>query len=310
MAVYYNIEGLPKFRNAVVTIGTFDGVHHGHRTIIQKVVKHAQEVDGESVLITFEPHPRKILFPDKPLKLITPLEEKIELLTAAGIQHIVVVPFTRDFSNLSAREYIADFLVKYFHPESIVIGHDHHFGHDRSGNINLLKELSGIFHYKVYEIPAQLIDEATVSSTKIRNAINEGDVTEAAEMLGRHFSLTGNVIQGAKLGRTIGYPTANIQPLDANQQIPARGVYAVMAELNGTVYKAMLNIGNRPTVSNELKLHIEAHIFDFNADIYNSPIKVSFVKRIRDEEKFGSVDMLKQQLDKDKETALNILADI
>ena len=310
MAIYYNTEELPIFKKAVLTIGTFDGVHHGHRTIIQKLVKHAQETGGESVLITFEPHPRKILFPDKPLKLITPLEDKIELLTQAGIQHIVVVPFTRDFSNLSAKEYVVDFLVKYFQPESIVIGHDHHFGHDRSGNIHLLQELADVYHYKVYEIPAQLIDDAAISSTKIRNAINAGDVTEAAEMLERFFSITGDVIQGAKIGRTIGYPTANIHPSDHDQLIPAKGVYAVLATVNDITYKAMLNIGNRPTVDNDIKLHIEAHLFNFNADIYNTRIKVSFVKRIRDEEKFVSVEALKQQLDKDKATALNILAEI
>lgn len=308
MAVYTNIEDLPKFRNAVITIGTFDGVHHGHRTILQKVVNHAREVNGESVLITFEPHPRKILFPDKPLKLITPLDEKLRLLTGAGIENIVVVPFTRDFSNLSANEYISHFLVKYFQPESIVIGHDHHFGHDRSGNIDLLQDLSGRYGYRVYEIPAQLIDDAAVSSTKIRDAINKGNVEDATEMLERYFSITGDVVQGAKLGRTIGYPTANIQPADPDQLIPVKGVYAVLAEVKGETFQAMLNIGNRPTVTSELKQHIEAHIFNFTEDIYNCPLKISFVKRIRNEEKFASIDDLKRQLDKDKETALQILS--
>lgn len=307
MAVYYNTENLPEFNNPVITIGTFDGVHLGHRAIINEVTSRAKATGGESVLVTFEPHPRKILFPDKPIKLITPLEEKIELLNAEGIQHIIVVPFTRDFSNLSAEEYVRDFLVKKFHPESIVIGYDHHFGHDRSGNIRLLEKFAPEYNYTVDEISAQLIDDATVSSTKIREAIMQGRVQDANEMLGWNFCITGNVITGAKLGRTIGYPTANVLPSEPDQLIPANGVYATLVAWNGKTYKAMLNIGNRPTVSNDLKLHIEAHIFDFDADIYRQDIKLVFIERIRDEVKFASIDLLKQQLGKDKESSLEIL---
>lgn len=306
MAVYYNIDTLPAFRKAVITIGTFDGVHLGHKTILQEVVKHAREVNGESVLITFEPHPRKVLFPGTSLKLLTPLDEKIELLTAEGIEHIVVAPFTKEFSRLSAGDYISDFLVGYFNPDSIVIGYDHHFGHDRSGNIQLLQQLATQYNYKVYEIPAQLIDEAAVSSTKIRNALTNGDVKDAAHMLGRHFSISGTVITGAQLGRTIGYPTANIQPIDEDQLIPAIGIYAVLVLWQGREYKAMLSIGNNPTVSDTKELHIEANIFDFNADIYGETLKVSFVEKLRDEVKFDSIELLTQQLHKDKEATLKI----
>ena len=300
MAVHFNIDGLPRFNKAVITIGTFDGVHLGHKAILNEVVQHASEVKGESVLLTFEPHPRKVLFPDQPLKLLTPLNQKLQLLTEAGIQHIVVVPFTQEFSMLTADEYISEFLVKLFHPESIVIGYDHHFGHDRTGDIKLLRARTNEFGYKVDEIHEQLIEEAAVSSTKIRQALNEGHVTDAAHMLGRNYCLAGNVLYGAQLGRTIGYPTANIKPEDPEQLIPARGVYAVRIKWREQLYNAMLNIGYKPTVSSEMQLHIEAHIFDFNQNLYNERLEVVFVSRLRDEQKFPSLDALKEQLGRDK----------
>lgn len=307
MAVHYSIDYLPGFSNAVITIGTFDGVHRGHMAILDRVVKHAREVKGESILLTFEPHPRKILFPEQPLKLLTPLDKKLELVTAAGIQHIVVVPFTKEFAALTAEEYVRDFLVKLFKPESIVIGYDHHFGNDRSGNIHLLKEMQTGYGYKIFEIPAQLIDEAAVSSTKIRNAITEGHVEEATEMMGHNYTLKGTVRQGAQLGRSIDYPTANIQPADADQLIPGRGVYAVRIRHDNELYKGMLNIGYRPTVSSDIQLHIEANIFDFNKDVYAQQLEIIFVARLRDEQKFPSLDALKEQLAKDKEAALGYL---
>lgn len=307
MAVYTSTDALPEFNNPVITIGTFDGVHIGHKTILKEIVDHAKEVQGESILLTFEPHPRKVIFPDKPLQLLTPLEEKLELVKATGVDHIVVVPFTKAFANLTAEEYISDFLVKQFKPHSIVIGYDHQFGNDRKGDINLLKQLSEQYRYKVYEISAQLIHDAAVSSTKVRKAVSSGDMTEAANMLGRPYSLTGEVVKGAQLGNTIGFPTANIQPNSNEQILPANGVYAIKAIYKGNVYNAMLNIGIRPTVSNELSLHIEANIFDFDQDIYGEQLTIQFITRLRDEEKFPSIDHLKQQLNKDKEDALNAL---
>lgn len=307
MAIFYNTDTLPAFKDAVITIGTFDGVHMGHKVILQQIVKHAKEAGGESILITFEPHPRKLIAPDQPLKILTPLEQKLQLVLNEGVDHVVVAPFTQAFAGLSAEAYIKDFLVAKFKPKAIVIGYDHRFGHDRAGDIDLLKKYAATHSYTVYEIPAQLIEEATVSSTKIRNAIQAGHVSEATQMLGRHYSITGTVISGAKLGRTIGFPTANVQPQDADQLIPEKGVYAIQLQWKGQAYNGMLNIGNRPTVSNELTLHIEAHLFDFKEDIYNEMVEIIFVQRLRDEVKFPSLDALKEQLQKDKAAAMHAL---
>lgn len=307
MAVYLDIKELPKFHNPVLTIGTFDGVHEGHETILKEVVKHAKEVNGESILITFEPHPRKLLFPDQPLKLLTPLQQKMEYITGAGIQHVVVVPFTKEFANLSAQEYIENFLVKYFHPSCIIIGYDHRFGHDRKGDINLLKEYEKQYGYELQEIPAQLIDDAAVSSTKIRRALNEGRMQEAAHMLGRPYSIRGTVKRGAQLGRTIGYPTANIEPDDAEQLIPANGIYAVRVKWNNKEYGGMMSIGYNPTVTDDKMLKLEVNIFDFNEEIYGQALEIAFIAWLRDEEKFDSLEALTEQLHRDKRDTLNAL---
>ena len=304
MAVYTEIQHLPQFENTVLTIGFFDGVHKGHKTILQEVVRHARQVGGESVLLTFEPHPRKFLFPDQPLGIITPLHKKLQLITEAGIQHIVVVPFTREFSNLSAHEYITQFMVGRFHPHSIVIGYDHRFGHDRKGNLQLLEDYAGMHSYTVIEIPAQLIEAAAVSSTKIRTAISEGRVDDARHMLGRNYSIEGRVEHGNKLGRTIGYPTANIAPNEAEQIIPAMGIYAITARHGESTYGGMLSIGYNPTVTDKKNLRIEANLFDFDKDIYGDDLEIFFVKKLRDEQKFESLDALKEQLHRDKEDSL------
>lgn len=307
MAIFYNTDRLPLFENAVVTIGTFDGVHLGHKVILDHVVNHADETGGESVLLTFEPHPRKLLYPNQPLKIITPLEQKLELLTGAGIKHIIVVPFTKAFADLSAESYIKDFLVKQINAKSIVIGYDHHFGNDRKGDIYLLKQFADSCNYTIDEIPEQLIDDAAVSSTKIRNSLQIGQVSDAGAMLGRPYSLIGSVVHGTQLGRTIGYPTANIKPFADEQLVPAEGVYAIKAKWNKQELNGMLNIGYRPTVTNEMRLKIEAHLFDFNENIYNQTLEIIFIDRLRDEEKFPSIDALKEQLAKDGEYARRIL---
>lgn len=307
MAIYYSTDDLPAFNNAALTIGTFDGVHMGHQVILKEVVNHAKENNGESILLTFEPHPRKLLFPDQRIEIITPLDKKLELINAIGIKHIVVVPFTHEFAKMSAREYVSDFLVKEFQPQSIVIGYDHHFGNDRKGNIALLNEMKREFGFNVVEISAQLIDNATVSSTKVRKALKEGQVSEAEQMLGRSYSLLGNVKQGAQLGRTIGYPTANIQPLHNEQIIPANGVYAVKVVYNNSEYTGMLNIGFKPTVANDSKLSIEVNIFNFSDDIYGRELEIIFIERLRQEQKFSSIDELKEQLKKDELQAKKIL---
>ncbi len=307
MAVFTDIKNLPRFRNAVLTIGFFDGVHKGHKAILQKVVNHAAKINGESVLLTFEPHPRKLLFPGQPLGLITPLQQKLELIMAAGIKHVVVAPFTREFAGLSASEYIEQFMVGVLHPHSIIIGYDHRFGHDRKGDIELLKQYAPIHNYELIEIPAQLIDEAAVSSTKIRQAIAEGRMEDASHMLGRKYALNGIVMHGNKLGRTIGYPTANLQPIDPDQIVPGIGIYAIRALHNGVLYNGMLSIGFNPTVTDKKELRIEANLFDFYNEIYGDTLEVLFIKKLRDEQKFDSLDALKDQLHKDKEDTMNVL---
>ena len=307
MAVFYDIHNLPLFRNAVITVGTFDGVHKGHLAILREVVRHAEKVSGESALITFDPHPRKLLYPEQPLGIITPLAAKQALIHQAGINHIIVVPFTKEFANLSAREYIEHFLVGKFHPHSIVLGYDHHFGHDRLGNISMLKEYAVACNYELIEIRAQLIDEAAVSSTRIRNAIRDGRVDEAAQMLGRDFTLAGKVVRGNQLGRTIGYPTANLQPVDSEQIVPAIGIYAVRVLCDSILHDGMLSIGYNPTVTDKRELRIEAHIFDFDKDIYGHQIEVAFVKRLRDEEKFATLTELTEQLHSDKVNTKKVL---
>jgi len=309
MAVFFDIQHLPDFKNAVVTIGTFDGVHEGHKTILQEVVNHSKGAGGESVLLTFEPHPRKLLFPHQPLGIITPLHQKLQLIADTGIQHIVVVPFTKEFAGMSAEEYIEHFLVDIFHPHSIIIGYDHRFGHDRRGDLKLLEHCAQDGGYELIEIPPQLIEDAAVSSTKIRHAILEGRMEDASQMLGRNYSLTGMVVHGNKLGKTLGYPTANLEPNEPEQVIPAMGIYAVQASHNGNLYNGMMSIGYNPTVTDKKELKIEANLFDFDREIYGEALEIFFVKKLRDEQKFESLEALIRQLDEDKKTTLQLFVD-
>lgn len=306
MAVFYQLNQLPAFRNPVVTIGSFDGVHHGHKVILSEVVKAAKAVAGESILITFEPHPRKIIHPEQPLGLLTSPEQKIALMEAEGIDHIVVAPFTRDFSMLSATEYVADFLLKNFNPHTIIIGYDHHFGHSREGDIHLLRQLTPP-EVMIREIPAQLIEDAAVSSTKIRNALLQGNVQEAAEMLERPYSFDALVVHGEKIGRTIGYPTANLQPSYPDILMPGIGIYAVRVGWRGRLYKGMMSIGYRPTVTDERHITCEVNILDFNEDLYGQTLNVHFEQYIRGEEKFASLEALKEQIAKDEDSTRRVL---
>lgn len=307
MAVFYNTDRLPVFNKAVITIGTFDGVHKGHKTILKEVVSHAATAGGESVLLTFDPHPRKVIFPLQTIAIITPLQEKLQLITDIGIEHIVVVPFDESFAGLSATEYIEQFLIKNFNPHSIVIGYDHRYGHDRTGDINLLKQYGAIHNFEVVEIPAQLIANAAVSSTKIRNAIIAGNIEEATDMLGRQYSFTGRVVHGNKLGRTLGYPTANLDPIDPEQVLPDTGIFAVAVVVNGDDYNGMMSIGYNPTVTDTKTIKIEVNIFDFDMDIYDKFIDVTFLRKLRDEQKFDSLAALVHQLHADKVAATAIV---
>lgn len=304
MPVHLDLNKLPSFRNAVITIGTFDGVHLGHKILIQQIKEEAKRYNGESVVITFEPHPRSVIRPeDTTLRLLTTAEEKTSLIAQEGIQHIVIAPFTKEFSLLSAHEYIDQFLVKRFKPKKIVIGYNHQFGHHRDGNIELLNKYAVTYGYEVMEIHKQLVNDIEVSSTRIRIALTEGDVKKATELLGRPYSFSGTVVKGSQRGRTIGFPTANIQINHSLKLIPARGVYAVRVRLHDKEYSGMMNIGIRPTIEGTFET-IEVHLFNFDADIYGDTLEVKCIQRIRNEIKFTSLQELQTQLHRDKQMAL------
>jgi len=305
MQVYRNTDLLPVCRNAVLTIGTFDGVHTGHQQVINQMKRRAAEVDGETVIITFDPHPRTVINAASGIRLINTLEEKIELLSGRGIDHLVIIPFTEEFAQLSAEDYISQFLIRNFKPHTIIIGHDHHFGKGRSGNYALLKQQSAVFNYHLQEIPAHLLDSISVSSTRIRNAIEADDMDTANNLLGYVYFFSGEVIEGNKLGRTIGYPTANLSIKDKYKLIPGDGVYAVDTEVSdepGIIYKGMMNIGFRPTVDGSKRM-IEVNIFRFDREIYGKNLKVFVKKFLRSEQKFESLEALKKQLALDKDAA-------
>lgn len=306
MQVHYNIEQLPSFTNTVITIGTFDGVHHGHQKVIDALIREAIAVKGESCIITFDPHPRKIVDPVSSLQLINTLEEKIVLLESRGIDHLVVVPFTKAFSNIPADEYIENFLIRYFKPCAIIIGYDHHFGKNREGNFSFLKQQQNKWNYRLIEISKQLLDEISVSSTKIRNALLAGNVSVANKLLGYLFSFTAQVIEGEKIGRTLGFPTANLVYPDADKIHLDEGVYAVLADVNGRQHKGMLSIGKRPTFNDTIE-RVEVNIFDFTGDLYGSFVKVSVKTFLRKQEKYNSLEDLVKQLKLDKKNALDEL---
>lgn len=306
MQVHPSIEALPQFRNAVITIGTFDGVHAGHRQIIAALKQQAASVGGETVLITFHPHPRKVVYPDVPLQLINTLEEKIALLAAQGIDHLVVVAFNEDFASLSAEAYISEFLISRFQPHTIIIGYDHHFGKGRHGNFTLLANRAATYGYQLIEIPQHVLDAVEISSTKVRKALLAGDVSTANKLLGYAFYFTGKVVHGDKLGRTLGYPTANLQYTDPDKIRLSEGVYAVTASVNGSPYKGMLSIGKRPTV-NGLDERVEVNLFGFNAEIYGELMTVQVLHYLRGQERYPNLDALKAQLAKDKQDSERLL---
>ncbi len=304
--VYYNLEDFEGVRNPVVTTGTFDGVHIGHQTIIKRLEEIARKENGETVLLTFFPHPRMVLYPnDKSLKLINTQEEKIELLEKYGIDHLIILPFTKEFSRLSSIDYIRNILVKKIGTKKLIIGYNHHFGRNREGSFEHLKEFAPVYGFDVEEIPAQDVDHINVSSTKIRNALLEGDIKTANNYLGHPYSLRGTVVEGKKIGRDLGYPTANIQIQEDYKLIPEVGVYAVDVIYNEERQKGMLSIGFNPTLGNN-PLSIEVNIFNFNKDIYGQKLIILFKGRMRDELKFENLAQLKEQLDKDQELAKSL----
>jgi riboflavin kinase/FMN adenylyltransferase len=306
MQVHRLPNQLPRFRDAVVTIGTFDGVHTGHQKIIDQLKEETSQIKGESVLITFDPHPRKVLDPSRPLKLITTLEEKIELLETQGIDHLVIAPFTKEFASLSAEAYIKDFLVGKFNPHTVIIGYDHRFGHDRIGDYHLMETFSEKLNFELKEIPEHIVDSIIVSSTQIRKAIAQGDMHIANDLLGYDFFFQGKIIEGNKLGRKIGFPTANLQIKDPDKLIPGNGVYAVTATLHAKNYEGMMNIGIRPTLADGLFM-IEVNLFDFDEEVYGSQLRVHVKRFMRPEQEFNGLDALKEQIARDKVNVLAVL---
>lgn len=307
MKVFNSFENLESIINPVLTIGTFDGVHVGHQKIIKKINKEAEKNNGQSVLLTFYPHPRIVLNPENHgLSLIQTQEEKLEKLEHFGLDNVIVIPFTPAFSNLSAEEFVIKFLVEKLKVNTIIIGYDHQFGKNREGGVNFLNTISTKYNFNVIEIPAQEINDVNISSTRIRKAIENGEIEIANKYLGEPFSLNGKIIKGKQLGRTIGYPTANIELLSSLKIIPKKGVYLVKIKINQIEYSGMMNIGTRPTVSNSNDVSIEVNIFNFNNDIYGEEVEVSILKKIRDEKKFDSIEKLKNQLKEDEQNCIHI----
>jgi riboflavin kinase/FMN adenylyltransferase len=308
--VYHNINNF-EAKNPVVTIGTFDGVHLGHQKVIARLKEFARKHDGESVIFTFHPHPRLVTSPNEGnLRLLTTIEEKKQLFEKSGIDHLVVYPFTKSFSELSYSSFVKNILVDKLKTRCLVVGYDHRFGKNREGSFEYLKECAKGYNFKIEKLDALLVDEVHVSSTHIRNALEDGDVEQANKFLGYRFTLHGTVVEGQRVGRKMGFPTANIEASDPNKLIPGYGVYAVEIILSGEKYGGMLNIGTRPTFNNNAdNRSIEVHIFNFSGDIYNKEITLIFEAKIRDEKKFSGPEALVEQLKKDKETALRILAE-
>ncbi len=307
MKVYHSIDQFPADIKSVLTLGTFDGVHKGHKYVLKRMNEIAQNEGGESVLLTFYPHPRHVLQPeDQKLKLLNTIDEKIKELEKSGIQHFIIHEFTKDFSRTKSVNFIRDLLVNKLKMKHMVVGYDHHFGRNREGSYNELKELSELYNFTLEKIPPQDESEVTVSSTKIRKLLYQGFIEKANTYLGYKYSISGIVVKGNRIGRTLSYPTANILIENKWKLIPCDGVYVVRVILKNKQYFGMLNIGNKPTL-NEGKHSLEVHIFDFSDDIYDAEIKVEFLKRIRDEKYFESLADLQSQLKIDENNCMKYL---
>jgi riboflavin kinase/FMN adenylyltransferase len=309
MLVYNSIADFKTLPNAIVTIGTFDGVHIGHQKIISRLNDIAAKTGGQSVVLTFYPHPRIVLHPDDHgLLLLNTLEEKKQLMEKYGVEHLIVHPFSKQFSRTSVTEYVRDILVNKIGTKKLVIGYDHHFGRNREGSLKDLQELEEVYGYSVEEIPEEDIHEVAVSSTKIRNSLLEGNISAAREFLGHDYTLSGTVVEGKKMGRALGFPTANIEMPEKYKLVPTKGIYAVTVTLsNEAEHMGMLSIGTRPTFDDG-EVSIEAHILDFDKNIYGQEITVAFKDRLRDELKFDSAQTLIAQMQKDRENTLKLLA--
>jgi riboflavin kinase/FMN adenylyltransferase len=296
-----------QIKSSVITIGTFDGVHVGHQQIIHRLVDTARKNDLQALVLTFFPHPRMVIQNDANIKLINTIDEKAKQLAQLGVDHLVVKEFTKSFSRLTALEYVRDILVNKLKVKHIIVGYDHHFGRNRTANINELKEFGTFYDFEVTEIEPQEVDDVAVSSTKIRSAILEGNIPIANKFLGYNFMLTGTVIKGKGLGKTLDFPTANIQIEAAYKLIPKHGVYVVKSQIKGVEVFGMMNIGKNPTVSEGNQTKIEVHFFDFSANLYGAVLKIELLDHLRSEIKFPNIEALKLQLEKDKADATNAL---
>lgn len=311
MKVYHDIKDFRKIPNAIVTIGTFDGVHLGHQAVFKQMVDKARQIGGETVVITFFPHPRIVISPnDNRLRLITSQEDKIEHLRRSNIDNLIIINFTKEFSHTSSEDFIKDYVVRYIQPAILVIGYDHHFGSNRSGDFDTLSKLGKEFHFAVEKINEQDIEDITISSTKIRYALQQGDIKLANKLLGYSYSTSGIVTHGDSIGRTLGFPTANISIKPEYQLIEKTGVYATIAKVDGKDYPSMTYIGRRPTISNGLPTSTETYIMDFDGDLYGKEIRVTFVDRVRDEMTFDNLERLKSQIQEDKTNIIRILSNI
>ncbi len=310
MRVFRDLNHLPAFKNSVITIGTFDGVHKGHQKLIERINALAKDKQGESIILTFHPHPRIVINPqDKSLRLLNTIEEKVSLLEKHGVDNLVIVPFSRDFSEQAAEDYIENFLVKNFHPKNIVIGYDHKFGKDRSGGYHLLENMKDRFGYAMEEISKETLDDIGISSTKIRTSLQSGEIKMANELLGHNYTLTGTVVRGLQNGRKLGYPTANLKVSDEYKLVPATGVYVVRvtdAAAPFEIHKGMLSIGYNPTFEGREQT-IEVNILDFDRDIYGNTLTLEFIDRIRSEKKFDSIDTLIAEIKNDERVTREML---
>jgi len=307
LKIIRSITAFNSSEKTIVTIGTFDGIHIGHQKILKDLIKTAKKEGKKSVLLTFFPHPRMVLQKENKILLLNTIKEKSSLLEKMGLDYLIIHPFSREFSRLTALDFVRDVLVNKLNTSRLIIGYDHHFGKNREGNIHQLKEYSLLYDFKVEEIPAQDIDDVSVSSTKIRTALKEGNLKTANNYLGYHYMLNGTVVSGKKLGGTIGFPTANLEIKEPYKLIPKTGVYIIKTHINTVLYTGIMNIGFNPTVLGKHQT-VEAHLFDFNEDLYGKEIMIEFIYFLREEHKFESVKELVVQLNIDKENAISYLS--
>jgi len=307
LRLYKDLNKLPEFKNTALTVGTFDGVHKGHQKLIQRLNERAETINGESLIITFHPHPRVVVKTEPEIKLINTIEEKVALLKKFGNQNLVVVPFNRTFSNQSPQEYIENFLIKNFNPKVIIIGYNHKFGKDRAGDIHLLKKEGKHFEFEVEEIAKHEVQDISVSSTKIRNHLLNGEIEQVNNLSGHYFTLTGTVIKGQQLGSKIGFPTANLHIANLKKIVPGAGIYAVLVQSGNQQFKGMLYIGNRPTLSGANR-SIEVNIFNFNRNIYGEQLTLQLLKKTRDDKAFSSIQAMTAAIQQDRIEVEKVLA--